>query len=152
MFLPQGCEPVCIYGPIASVKHDTECTSHPRSSSPLPSRALSGEPRGGVFRRDSLIGRREEDITSEDLFEFCPPPALSKQVQIHDKGAASSEESRAAAGSSESTGHPDHAGIACPVAMRESDHQPVAARKGGKQQLGEFYFNLGRSMVLDSIG
>jgi len=163
--LSPGCKAfILAYGPIASVTNNVKRTSHPHSTAPLPSlRACSAETRGNVGRNHLLIGR-EEYSTGGAFCEPPAPPALSNRARNCEKGAASSEAASSEVASSEeshaddgarssnSIGYPIHDIIACPVAMRESDHQPIAGRKGGKQQLDEFYFNLGRSMMLDSMG
>lgn len=91
-----------------------------------------------------------------------PPPSLSKEA----RGPAREEErisnkSFDPAISTDSPGEavlrPGHA-IAFPAAMvRESDYPSPAGRNGKsaqqhQQHRSEFYFNLGRRMMLDSIG
>lgn len=96
---------------------------------------------------------REEDSSGTASCHYPPAPALFKQRQNRVESVFFRAEPCTAdgTGSSEPTEHPNHDEITCPTAMRESGQQPIAESEGSKQQLSEFYFNLGRSMMLDSI-
>lgn len=82
----------------------------------------------------------------------CPPPP-PLPTEARNRAQEGPVLNRGPTGSpGEAVRRPGHT-IAFPVAMRESDHSSPAGRHAGsaQQQQSDFYFNLGRRMMLDSI-
>lgn len=125
------------------------------------------EAKGEVPRADLSVEVVDNEYSIGDVSrETPPPPPPPKEARScpRKQDAVLNEDPCAAVNTgspSELLRHPNY-GIAVPVAMRESD-QSVAGRKenkrllrdfGGnesKEQERQFYFDLGRSMMLDSF-
>lgn len=115
----------------------------------------SAELNGGVLQ--SSLHVPIEGVDSKDNFgnssgASCPPPPLSKEARSRAREEKKEPAAISTTGSpSEPARRPEY-GVAFPVAMHESDHPLPTGRTGGTtQQQSEFYFNLGRRMMLDSI-